>query len=92
MNTSNGTKNQRNERLTIQHTLVALNVKSKQKMTNKKSISTGWGSWDRLVSIKCLQLVGHFYIMKVKPPMLYGAECWATKKQEDRVQVDWCVE
>lgn len=49
-------------------------------------IKTGWMKWQQASGILCdknvpQKLKGKFYRMAVRPAMLYGAECWPTKRQ-----------
>src|SRR6266508_988604 len=49
-------------------------------------IAAGWLKWRRASGILCdrrvpQKLKGKFYRIVVRPAMLYGAECWPTKRQ-----------
>ena len=49
-------------------------------------IKAGWTKWRQasgvLCDIRVLQkLKGKFYRTAIRPAMLYGAECWATKRR-----------
>jgi len=49
-------------------------------------IQDGWLKWRRASGVLCdkkvpLKLKGKFYRTVVRPPMLYGTECWAVKSQ-----------
>jgi hypothetical protein len=49
-------------------------------------INAGWMKWRQASGILCdkkvpQKLKGKFYRMAVRPAMLYGAECWPTKRQ-----------
>jgi Reverse transcriptase (RNA-dependent DNA polymerase) len=49
-------------------------------------IQAGWVKWRCASGVLCdrnipVKLKGKFYRTAVRPAMLYGAECWATKKQ-----------
>jgi hypothetical protein len=48
-------------------------------------ISAGWLKWRQASGILCdkrvpQKLKGKFYRTAIRPTMLYGAECWLTKK------------
>ena len=48
-------------------------------------ISAGWLKWRQASGILCYKRVlqklkGKFYRTTIRPTMLYGAECWPTKK------------
>lgn len=50
-------------------------------------IRAGWLKWRGASGVLCdkripLKLKGKFYKTAIKPVMLYGAECWATNKQQ----------
>ena len=49
-------------------------------------ISAGWLKWRQSSGILCDKRVpqkvkGKFYRTTIRPAMLYGAECWPTKRQ-----------
>jgi hypothetical protein len=49
-------------------------------------ISTGWLKWRQASGILCdkkvpQKLKGKLYRMAIRPTMLYGAECWPTKRR-----------
>jgi hypothetical protein len=49
-------------------------------------ISAGWLKWRQASGILCdkkvpQRLKGKFYRMAIRPAMLYGAECWPTKRR-----------
>jgi hypothetical protein len=49
-------------------------------------IKAGWLKWRQASGILCdprvpLKLKGKFYRIAIRPPMLYGAEYWPTKRQ-----------
>ena len=48
-------------------------------------IKVGWLKWRSASGILCARipakLKGKFYRTVIRPTMLYGTECWATKKQ-----------
>src|SRR5664279_4150873 len=49
-------------------------------------IKAGWMKWRQASSILCdkrvpQKLKGRFYRMAIRPAMLYGAECWPTKRR-----------
>jgi hypothetical protein len=49
-------------------------------------IKAGWMKWRQASSILCdkrvpQKLKGKFYTMVIRPAMLYGAECWLTKRR-----------
>jgi hypothetical protein len=48
-------------------------------------IKAGWLKWHHSSGILCdprvpLKLKGKFYKTMIRPAMLYGAECWPTKR------------
>jgi hypothetical protein len=48
-------------------------------------IKAGWLKWRQASSVLCdpkvsLKLKGKFYRTVIRPNMLYGAECWPTKR------------
>jgi len=48
-------------------------------------ISAGWLKWRQVSGILCdkrvsQKLKGKFYRIAIRPAMLYGTECWPTKK------------
>jgi hypothetical protein len=50
------------------------------------TIKVGWMKWRQASSILCdmrvsQNLKGKFYRMAIRPAMLYGAECWTTKRR-----------
>jgi len=52
-------------------------------------IRAGWVKWRQASGILCdrkvpQKLKGKFYRTAIRPAMLYGAECWATKRQHVR--------
>ena len=49
-------------------------------------IKAGWLKWRSATGVLCdrripVKLKGKFYKTAIRPALLYGAECWATKKQ-----------
>ncbi|KAL4200623.1 hypothetical protein AMTRI_Chr02g254520 [Amborella trichopoda] len=49
-------------------------------------IRVGWAEWRYAIGILCdrripMKLKGKFYSTVVRPALLYGAKCWADKKQ-----------
>ena len=49
-------------------------------------IKAGWMKWRQASDILCdrrapQKLKGKFYITAIRPAMLYGAECWSTKRR-----------
>jgi hypothetical protein len=49
-------------------------------------ISVGWLKWRQASGVLCdkkvpQKLKGKFYRMAIRPTMLYGAECWPTKRR-----------
>jgi hypothetical protein len=49
-------------------------------------ISAGWLKWRQVSGVLCdkrvpQKLKGRFYRTAIRPMMLYGAECWPTKRQ-----------
>jgi hypothetical protein len=49
-------------------------------------IKAGWLKWRQASGVLCdhrvpLKLKGNFYRTAIRPAMLYGAECWPTKKR-----------
>jgi hypothetical protein len=49
-------------------------------------ISTGWLKWRQASGVLCdkkvpQKLKGKLYRMVIRPTMLYGAECWPTKRR-----------
>ena len=49
-------------------------------------ISSGWLKWRQASSVLCdrrvpQRLKGKFYRTTIRPAMLYGAECWLTKRR-----------
>jgi hypothetical protein len=49
-------------------------------------ISAGWLKWRQASGVLCdkkvpQKLKGKFYTMAIRPAMLYGAECWPTKRR-----------
>ena len=49
-------------------------------------IKAGWCKWRSASRVLCdkripTRLKGKFYRTAIRPAMLYGTECWATKKQ-----------
>jgi hypothetical protein len=49
-------------------------------------IKAGWMKWRQASGILCdkrvqQKLKGKFYRMAIRPAMLYGAECWSTKRR-----------
>ncbi|KAE8696948.1 Methylcrotonoyl-CoA carboxylase subunit alpha [Hibiscus syriacus] len=51
-------------------------------------IKAGWLKWRAATGVLCdkkvpLKLKGKFYRMAIRPALLYGSECWATKKDHD---------
>ena len=56
-------------------------------------IQAGWNKWRSASSILCdrkipLKLKGKFYRTAIRPAMLYGSECWATRyDQEQKMRV-----
>ena len=49
-------------------------------------IKVGWMKWRQASSVLCdkrvpQKLKGKFYRMAIRPAMLYGAECWPTKRR-----------
>ena len=52
-------------------------------------IQTGWNKWRKASGILCdrkvpLSLKGKFYRTAIRPAMLYGSECWATKYENEQ--------
>ena len=52
-------------------------------------IQAGWGKWKEASGVLCDRKVpervkGKFFAAVVRPAMLYGAECWATKQEHVR--------
>ncbi|KAE8722033.1 Phosphoenolpyruvate/phosphate translocator 2 isoform 2 [Hibiscus syriacus] len=52
-------------------------------------IKAGWLKWRAATGVLCdkkvpLKLKGKFYRMAIRPALLYGSECWATKKDHVR--------
>jgi hypothetical protein len=48
-------------------------------------IKTGWMKWRQASGILCdkrvsQKLKGNVYMTAIRPAMLYGAECWPTKR------------
>ncbi|GER42042.1 sorting nexin 1 [Striga asiatica] len=53
-------------------------------------IATGWLKWRQASGVFCdkrvpQRLKGKFYKTAIRPTMLYGAECWPTKRKHGRV-------
>jgi hypothetical protein len=49
-------------------------------------IKTGWLKWRQTSGVLCdprvpLKLKGKFYRTAIRPAILYGAECWSTKRR-----------
>jgi hypothetical protein len=49
-------------------------------------IKAGWLKWRQASGVFCdprvpLKLKGKFYRIAIRPAMLYGAECWSTKRR-----------
>ena len=49
-------------------------------------INAGWMKWRQASRVLCdkkvpEKLKGKFYRMAIRPAILYGAECWPTKRQ-----------
>jgi hypothetical protein len=49
-------------------------------------IKAGWLKWRQASGVLCdprvsLKLKGKFYRIAIRPTMLYGAECWSTKRR-----------
>ena len=49
-------------------------------------IKAGWFKWKKATGVLCdrrmpVEVNGKFYRIVIRPTMLYGSECWATKKQ-----------
>jgi hypothetical protein len=49
-------------------------------------IKVGWLKWRQTSNVLCdpwvpLKLKGKFYRTAIRPDMLYGAECWPTKRR-----------
>ena len=49
-------------------------------------IKTGWMKWRQASGVLCdkrvpQKLKGKFYMTAIRPAMLYGAECWPTKRR-----------
>ena len=49
-------------------------------------IKAGWLKWRQASGVLCdprvpLKLKGKFYRTAIRPAMLYGAECWSTKRR-----------
>jgi hypothetical protein len=49
-------------------------------------IRAGWVKWRQAFGVLCdkkvqNKLKGKFYMMAIRPVIMYGAECWATKGQ-----------
>jgi hypothetical protein len=58
-------------------------------------IKAGWLKWCQASSVLCdprvpLKLKGKFYRTAIRPAMLYGEECWPTKRRH--VQQLWVAE
>jgi hypothetical protein len=58
-------------------------------------IKVGWLKWRQASSVLCdprvpLKLKGKFYRTAIRPAMLYGEECWPTKRRH--VQQLWVAE
>ncbi|GLS47117.1 hypothetical protein GCM10007884_51210 [Methylobacterium brachythecii] len=59
----------------------------------KHRIQAGWLKWRSASSVLCdrripLRLKGKFYRTAIRPAILYGSECWATRKQHmDKISV-----
>ena len=51
----------------------------------RHKISAGWLKWRQASGILCdkrvPQKLGKFYRTTIRPAMLYGAECWPTKRR-----------
>ena len=52
----------------------------------KHRISASWLKWRQASGVLCdrrvpQKLKGKFYRKAIRPAMLYGAECWTTKRQ-----------
>ena len=51
-------------------------------------IKAGWMKWHQASGVLCdkrvpQKLKGMFYRTVIRPVMLYGTECWPTKRQKD---------
>jgi hypothetical protein len=49
-------------------------------------IKAGWLKWRQVSDVLCdprvpLKIKGKFYRTAIRPTMLYGAECWPTKRR-----------
>ena len=58
-------------------------------------IKAGWMKWRQASSVLCdkrvpQKLKGKFYKMAIRPAMLYGAECWPTKRRHTTCSTDKC--
>ncbi|KAE8668068.1 Armadillo repeat-containing protein LFR [Hibiscus syriacus] len=56
---------------------------------NDEDVEAGWLKWRAATGVLCdkkvpLKLKGKFYRMAIRPALLYGSECWATKKDHVR--------
>jgi hypothetical protein len=54
-------------------------------------IKVGWLKWCQVSGVLCdlrvpLKLKGKFYMTAIRPAMLYGAECWPTKRRHAPVK------
>ena len=52
----------------------------------RRRISAGWLKWCQASGVLCdkrvpQKLKGKFYRMTIRPAMLYGVECWPTKRR-----------
>ena len=55
----------------------------------KSRIQSGWCRWKEAAGVLCdkrmpLRLKGKMYRSVVRPALLYGAECWAVSKKQER--------
>jgi hypothetical protein len=65
---------------------VSLKLKDKFYRTVSHRIKAGWLKWRQAFDVLCnpkvpLKLKGKFYRTAIRSAMLYGAECWPTKRR-----------